>query len=543
MARIVMIVDNSVRGDSRVLKTAMSVAEAGHEVFLLGRLGDASLPDDFELPGGARVMLLRSPLTQLAGVKRAPRWSPRYPVAFTSAEVRGVRLAQMESRQRMHREFRERATQVRDVPGWRVRVSKARLTMASGWFRLRDRQFRGLVRFRSAGTSRWLLWRARMRVRLNPQQGWVVTDPGLSDYEMTFGPAIDDLAPDLVHAHDFRMVGVAARAVLRGRNQGRTCAFVYDAHEFLPGIRRRNPLWHVANEAQESAYVPLADAVITVSDELAGMLQERHGLRERPSVVLNAPEAHRAAASDGPERPEPPGQGVRERAGVPEGAPLVVYHGSPARQRGLETVVQALGHLPDFHAVFVLPNGAESAPYLDEPVQQAGVAERVHFLSYVPHDQVVDFLRSADLGVIPIEHDLNHEIALITKFFDYALAGLPIVVSDVRTMSATVREHGIGTVFVAGDADDCARALREAYEARADLAARYTPELLEGWTWEAQVPSLLAAYRRAAPWLDSVVRPSYEEELAATAREGGRAGGPDDDADSLGRDSLGDDEA
>ena len=56
----------------------------------------------------------------------------------------------------------------------------------------------------------------------------------------------------------------------------------------------------------------------------------------------------------------------------------------------------------------------------------------------------------ADLGVIPIHHWPNHEIALITKFFEYSHARLPIVVSDVRTMAEprkprALREERKGT--------------------------------------------------------------------------------------------------
>ena len=61
-------------------------------------------------------------------------------------------------------------------------------------------------------------------------------------------------------------------------------------------------------------------------------------------------------------------------------------------------------------------------------------------LPYVPQEEVVSFIRGADVGVIPLHHDLNHEISLITKYFDYAHAGLPIVVSDVRTMAATTNQ-------------------------------------------------------------------------------------------------------
>ena len=70
------------------------------------------------------------------------------------------------------------------------------------------------------------------------------------------------------------------------------------------------------------------------------------------------------------------------------------------------------------------------------------------------------FLSGADAGVIPIRHFPNHEIALITKFFEYSHARLPIVVSDVKTMAETVRRTGQGEVFEADNLEDFVRAVR-----------------------------------------------------------------------------------
>ncbi|MEI6372358.1 MAG: glycosyltransferase [Actinomycetes bacterium] len=493
MSRIVMIVDNGVRGDSRVIKTAQSVGLAGHEAIVIGRVLDNSLPTEFTLRGGARVQLVPTSLTLLRSLKRTPRRSILHPLAYPTFEVRTVRASRLDARKAMHSELWSRRAIDRGVSTPRLALSKARLTVNRVWFRLRDSQFKKLTRMRSGDHGRIHGLVARAKIALNPAYGWRSLDPLLTDYELEYGPVIDALEPDLIHAHDFRMSGVGVRAAERALAAGRSCAVVYDAHEFMPGVRAKSDVWRRANRAHEHTYIIRADRVVTVSAQLADLLQTTHSLALTPNVVLNAPEAESVIAVEG--------QGIRAVLELADDIPLVVYHGSPAKQRGLETVVRALADLPGYHAVFVLPQAAESALYLNDAIDEVGVRDRVHFLPYVPHDQVVDFLRSADVGVIPIEHDVNHEIALITKFFDYALAGLPIVVSDVKAMSEAVEDNHIGTVFPAGDAPAAARALRDAYDNRARYAEGYTAELLQGWTWEQQAETLLATYREAAPWL------------------------------------------
>ena len=112
--------------------------------------------------------------------------------------------------------------------------------------------------------------------------------------------------------------------------------------------------------------------------------------------------------------------------------------------------------------VAIVALSAENA-YLKAQLTRAaklGVSDRVHVVSYVPHWQVVDFLRTADIGVIPIHRWKNHEISLITKFFEYSHARLPIVVSDVKTMAEAARATGQGEVFRAQDVGDYVRAVQ-----------------------------------------------------------------------------------
>jgi glycogen synthase len=110
---------------------------------------------------------------------------------------------------------------------------------------------------------------------------------------------------------------------------------------------------------------------------------------------------------------------------------------------------------------------------------------------------VTSFLSVADVGVIPIQHWPNHEIALVTKFFEYSHARLPIVVSDVKTMAETTRSTGQGEVFEADNVADYVRAVRTVLDDTKPYRAAYdAPGLLRQWTWEAQAERLDQIYTR-----------------------------------------------
>ncbi|MGI8457407.1 MAG: glycosyltransferase family 4 protein [Propionibacteriaceae bacterium] len=331
--------------------------------------------------------------------------------------------------------------------------------------------------------------------RIMGHRSWRRLDPTLWDWELAYGPVIDSLKPDIIHANDFRMVGVGARAATRARARGRDVRLVWDAHEFLPGMRPWNPhpRWHVAQLAHEREYAPLADAVVTVSDVLADLLVAEHGLTEPPTVVLNAPEL----ASDGVAT-DPTAPSIRASCGLADDVPLLVYSGSAAAPRGLEVMVESLALLPEAHVALVVSQPKSAyVKGLRQRANDLGVTDRLHVLDYVPVPQIVGFLASADVGVIPILHFPNHEISLITKFLEYSQARLPIVVSDVKAMAATVRATGQGEVFAAGSVEDFARAVTvvldnpEAYRTAYDQ-----PDLLPAWTWEAAADTLDGVYSR-----------------------------------------------
>lgn len=500
--RVVMLVDNGVKGDSRVQKTARSAAAAGWEVVLLGIQG-ADGQQAWQI-GEAQVRLvpIRYQLgTPYGQIHRA--WLRR-PLAYPPGKAAGYRVQLMKGRQAdvrarrasisaRRRADRGRATDPLALAG--LQLQGALFKLLGYWTRLRAREASQLKLAQQ--DPRALLNRLPIALwrRLLGRRSWRRLDPGLWDYELAFGQVIDELRPDIIHANDFRMLGVGARAADRARSRGRRIKLVWDAHESVSGIMPRacNPRWLPAQIEYVREYAPSADAVVTVSATLADMLREEHRLPRTPGVVLNAPVSV-------PDHQEAGNQllDVRAMCGLGSETPLLVYCGGVNPRRGLDVMVDALPLLPSAHIALVTlhPSGNNAASEeLRTRAAALGVADRVHLLPYVAHWQVAEFLSTADAGVIPIHHQENHEIALITKFFEYSHARLPIVVSDVRTMSATVRETGQGEVFTAKSLDGYVAAVEKVFANPARYRSAYDrPGLLEGWTWEAQAAVLDGVY-------------------------------------------------
>ncbi|MCH7232100.1 glycosyltransferase [Glycomyces sp. L485] len=497
---VVMLVQNGVNGDSRVQKQAESAAAAGWNVVLVGRSPDGEAHSWRLGDAEVRLIQVRKGLGRRRHELRT-HWL-RDPIAYPFGPFEAYRKRQLQAwraeighlKARQAIDARHQSRAVTFARKLALLPRRVAVKLVGKWAQVRSAHTERLRRRRKTMTGPvdrlaiWF-WKTAMGDR-----AWRRLDPNLWDLELAFGPVIDELKPHLIHANDFQMLGVGARAAVRARAAGRDVKLVWDVHEYLPGIKSwiDHPAWKPAQIAHENEYARYADAVVTVSETLADMLIERHGLTERPDVVMNVPDLGDRPDDDGPV-PD-----LRELCGIGPDTPLMVYSGAPMARRGLMTMVEALPSLEDVHAAFIVsrPEWTDVVA-LGERAEELGVTDRIHILPYVPHWQIVPFLSAADIGVIPIHHWLNHEIALITKFFEYSHAKLPIVVSDVKTMAAKVRETGQGEVFRAEDTDDFARAVGQVLGDIDRYRKVYSDVVpLHEWTWESQAALLDGVYTR-----------------------------------------------
>ena len=474
--RVVMLVDNTVDGDSRVQKSARFMASLGWDVTLLGRSPSNKVQE--ERLGEATLLRVPAPLTLSTRRRLAPGRSLRRPLAYPDHET----AAAADARNAWRRvDLQTRLAGASTLSGLAPRVlGKAR----RGVHRVRSKQYKAAVR--AAGQPRTRAGLAWHRTR----NQWAFDDPFLADLEVAFAPVLARLAPDLVHAHDFKSIGIAVRYKQRAQaKKGATVpVVVYDAHEYLPGVGIPDARRRRGNEAYERFHLAGIDGLVAAAPRIAATVRETHGVPHEATIVLNAPEA--ASGTWTGEEPD-----IRTAAGVPDGAPIVTYVGVSAEKRGITPVVEALAQLPEVHVVLVTKRN----PYvvgLEKAAAEQGYADRLHVLPYVAPEDVSRFVRTADIGVSLLMDTLNHRLTLPTKVFEYAQGRLPVITSDVTASAETVREHGIGEVTPIGDVDAFAAAVRKVLaDPDAYHAAYRETDLLQRWTWEAQCAPVDGLYR------------------------------------------------
>ncbi|MFF9348333.1 glycosyltransferase family 4 protein [Streptomyces sp. NPDC014734] len=467
--RLAVIVANGITGDSRVQKTAVAAARDGWDVTLIGRSDTKRVQRSRMGP----IEVIRVPVAK--EYMRSVKARRAHPLRGTMTQFRLQDQAALSRYRASYHAWVRRTSAETTWSGAPRRVSlKAVLRARRAVYKLRVRAFK---------------WEQR-RVPKNaaPVRDWRQDWPQLVDLDLAFGPVIEELRPDVIHANDATMIVTAASSAARLRAGGHRCVWVYDAHEYIRGVEWPNPRQAYALPAAEAEYIGRADAVVTVSPQLAELLKNDHGLSKLPLVVGNSPV--REVIGSGSVRAS-----VREVCGLGPEVPLMVYSGWLGPERGVDAVINGLPRLPGVHLALVC---SRTTPLLEQMLATAetlGVRDRIHLVPYVSQHEVADYLSSADIGLTPFRRVPNCEVSLPTKVSEYLQARLPLVTSDVRVIKAYVEEKDLGEVFTWDDPTTFVDAASRALKRRAELTGHITEDVLKELSWEHQSAGLLKLYR------------------------------------------------
>jgi glycosyltransferase involved in cell wall biosynthesis len=155
---------------------------------------------------------------------------------------------------------------------------------------------------------------------------------------------------------------------------------------------------------------------------IAASSHERDGL-----VAGGVPAARVVVRGNGFPEPDPAGDGaaVRERLGIPGGAPIALYVGRIADGKGIEELVEAARRSGDLHVAVVGPDDRHAASArLRAALAEPATAGRLHVLAPTPGPPN-DLYRAADMLVLASAGESFGMVAA-----EAAAAGTPVVVSD-----------------------------------------------------------------------------------------------------------------
>ncbi|MFB3131182.1 MAG: glycosyltransferase family 4 protein [Rhodothermales bacterium] len=286
-----------------------------------------------------------------------------------------------------------------------------------------------------------------------------------------FAQAARQIPARVYHASD--LYTLPALHAAAQRHGGR---LVYDARELYPFVAStaRRPWVRGFWRFVEGRHIRHADAVFTVSESIADRLAQTYGV-PRPLVLHNVP-PYRAVTSSGY---------LRAQTGAAPDTVVLLHQGQIQRGRGGALLADAMREVQG--AVLVFLGGGSLKPTLQQQVATVGLGDRVRFLDPVPPDALLPVTASADVGITLLEDTcLNHRFALPNKLFEYLMARLPVLASDLPEIRGVVETFDVGCVVDPADRAALVKMLQHMVddnEARARWAA-HAPRVFETFSWE-----------------------------------------------------------
>jgi glycosyltransferase involved in cell wall biosynthesis len=231
----------------------------------------------------------------------------------------------------------------------------------------------------------------------------------------------------------------------------------------------------------ENFFIKKADCVIVTGAMDGDFLKKEYGLH---NIILlrNLPRYYKPTLN----------LDLHSHLQIDTNKKIILYQGVLLKGRGIEKVFEVLKDLPEH--VFVIAGGGEFEEYYKKLATEMDLVDQVYFLGKLTLEELPKITASADVGVSLIENlSTSYYYALPNKLFEYIMAEVPVIVSDLPQMKAIVDKYDVGFAVEFGSKDELISAIKKLtednslHESKKQNCHIASQEL----NWEKEVTSLL----------------------------------------------------
>lgn len=282
---------------------------------------------------------------------------------------------------------------------------------------------------------------------------------------------------DIVHCNDLNALPIGVLIKIFGRN----VAVVYDCHEYetetngLKGNEKRLKKW------LERALIKYVDRICTVSGSISKEYARLYNI-PAPSLVLNCPVY----------RDQPKRDLFRENLNIRQDQTIFLYQGGLAKGRGVELILDAFSGLVSDKNVLVFMGYGPLESLIKEKTLQE---KAIYFHPAVNPKVLLNYTSSADYGISFIEDScLSYRYCLPNKMFEYLMAGLPVLTSNLSEMKSLVESAGIGIVAGTNTVEGFRKAVAASLEQDYSAIQKNVFAARKKYCWEEQEKVLKEIY-------------------------------------------------
>lgn len=305
---------------------------------------------------------------------------------------------------------------------------------------------------------------------------------------------------DVYHCHDIFTWPVGY--ILSKRDNAK---FICETHEFFPDYICKE--WHTDEFKYRitkmliktrGEYIKYADKVITVSGDIAVELQKKFKLNELPTVIYNT--RPRNYVNKFKNNKIETINYLKDLYNIDSNVNIMLFQGLLQPERGLDIAIKAIKHLEN--CVLIIA-GASMGDYINDLkklVSEIKAEEKVIFTGFMSSDDLFKYSSYADFLIYFGKREVrNMDLTIPNKFFDYIMAGKPIISSNLKAVFEIINRYNIGITLDIENtsAIDLAKKI-QSYISNKELVnatKKNIKNIQKYYSWEKQEEKLLRLYK------------------------------------------------
>lgn len=186
----------------------------------------------------------------------------------------------------------------------------------------------------------------------------------------------------------------------------------------------------------------------------------------------------------------------RQEFNIPNTSKIFLYQGALFYGRGVEVMLEAFRRINNPAYTLVLMGYGEM---VNEIKSVASKYSNIYFKEAVHPSVVLDYTSSADVGISLIENVcLSYYYCLPNKLFEYLMAEIPCIVSNMKEMGDYVQKNGTGFISADTTPEALIQAVREIEYFDYNKFKERLETVKQEYSWANQEFIMIEAYKKLA---------------------------------------------
>lgn len=259
--------------------------------------------------------------------------------------------------------------------------------------------------------------------------------------------------------------------------------FIYDAHELETETNGLSGMRKAMYKKFESTFIKSFKQIFVVSPSIEKWYRETYKV-DNVATVMNCPLYIDPKKKDL----------FRQEFNIAKESRIYLYQGALFAGRGIEIILDAFATINDPKYSVVIMGYGETEDLIKEYAKKY---PNIFFKKAVHPNVVLDYTASADVGISLIENIcLSYYFCLPNKLFEYLMAEIPCIVSDMEEMRNYVSKHQTGVVCMETTSEELVKSIKamdnfdfEQFKSKVDVVKRE-------YCWENQESTMIDKYKK-----------------------------------------------